>query len=204
MCKIKNILLGVALGLVAVEVQAQEETHWVADDLATFVRSGPTNEYRIVGTLNSGESVTVLERQGDYAQVRAASGDVVWIESDDLQAERSLSDRFPALKEKVESLSARLEGINEQWQHRVASMTETLEQREARIAELERRNAELSATTNQAQQQVRGLRARLDTQEQDLLMRYFMYGGGVAGAGLLAGLLLPHFPRRKRKRDRWF
>ena len=35
-------------------------------------------------------------------------------------------------------------------------------------------------------------------------MRYFMYGGGVAGAGLVVGLLVPHLPRRRSKRDRWF
>ena len=51
---------------------------------------------------------------------------------------------------------------------------------------------------------MRNMQARLDTQEEDLLMRYFMYGGGVAGAGLILGLIVPHLPRRRRKRDRWF
>lgn len=206
MRKINPLLLCLTLSLTALEAQAQQsgETRWVADDLATYVRSGPTNEYRIVGTLTSGEEVTVLETQGDYTRVRSSSGDEVWIENDDLQAERSLSERMPELQEKVESLSSRLEGINEQWQSRVATMTETLEQRDARIEELESRNAELTRQTSQALQKVRGLQARLDTQEQDLLMRYFMYGGGVAGAGLVIGLLVPHLPRRRRKRDRWF
>jgi len=26
----------------------------------------------------------------------------------------------------------------------------------------------------------------------------------VAGAGLLVGLIVPHLPRRRKKRDRWF
>jgi SH3 domain protein len=30
-----------------------------------------------------------------------------------------------------------------------------------------------------------------------------MYGGGVAGAGLLLGLLLPHMIPRRKKKDRW-
>ena len=37
---------------------------------------------------------------------------------------------------------------------------------------------------------------RLDTQEEDLLLRYFMYGGGVAALtvvhGLVVGLIGPH------------
>ncbi|SHE87889.1 SH3 domain protein [Modicisalibacter ilicicola DSM 19980] len=185
--------------------QAQEEVQarWVADDLATYVRSGPTNEYRIVGSLTSGERVTVIQTQGSYTQVRDESGDEVWIESADLQEERSLAERVPDLKERVESLNARLEHLNAEWKRRLAIMTETLEHRETRIDELERRNARLDDQASQSRERVRALQARLDTQEEDLLMRYFMYGGGVAGAGLLVGLLVPHVPRR-RKRDRWF
>ncbi|HET8789814.1 MAG TPA: TIGR04211 family SH3 domain-containing protein [Modicisalibacter sp.] len=181
----------------------QDASHWVSDDLTTFVRSGPTDEYRIVGTLNAGEPVTVLETSGDYTQVRAESGDVVWIRSDKLQTEPSLDERFPELKSKVATLGSELSDINESWEGRVAAMTETLGVRQARIAELEQRNAQLDSQFTQAQQAIRELRARLSTQEQDLLMRYFMYGGGVAGAGLIIGLLVPHLPRRKR-RDRWF
>jgi SH3 domain protein len=104
----------------------------------------------------------------------------------------------------VEELTEELDGINETWENRVADMTETLEVREARIEELEGRNGELDAEAEQARETIRRLQARLDTQEEDLLLRYFMYGGGVAGAGLLVGLIVPHLPRRRSKRDRWF
>ncbi|MEE3214299.1 MAG: TIGR04211 family SH3 domain-containing protein, partial [Pseudomonadota bacterium] len=97
-----------------------------------------------------------------------------------------------------------LDGINDTWEQRVSSMTATLDVREQRIADLEARNLELDNEAEQSRQQVRALQARLDTQEEDLLMRYFMYGGGVAGAGLIVGLIVPHLPRRRRKRDRWF
>lgn len=208
MRKIKNSMLGLMLGLGlsggAINAHAQQDaSHWVSDDLSTFVRSGPTDEYRIVGTLGAGEPVTVLETSGDYTQVRAESGDVVWIQSDKLQAEPSLGERFPELKNKVATLGSELSDINESWEGRVAAMTETLSVRQARIAELEQRNAQLDSQFMQVQQANRELQARLSTQEKDLLMRYFMYGGGVAGAGLIIGLLVPHLPKRKR-RDRWF
>lgn len=205
MRKINKLVLGLALGAAALEAHAQSErTRWVADDLTTYVRSGPTDEYRIVGSLTSGERVTALESDGDYTRVRAENGDEVWIESGALQAERSLGERVPELEAQVESLSAQLEEVDAQWQRRVTAMTETLAAREARIAELESRNTKLDSRASEARQTVRGLQARLDTQEEDLLMRYFMYGGGVAGVGLLVGLLVPHLPRRGKKRDRWF
>jgi SH3 domain protein len=177
---------------------------WVTDELSTYVRSGPTDGYRIIGTLNAGEQVEVLETSGDYTRVRNSDGNAVWVLSNELQETPSAVEQLPALEAQVEELTAELEGINETWEQRTASMTETLELRERRIAELEASNQELDAQAEQSRRQVRALQARLETQEEDLLMRYFMYGGGVAGAGLLVGLIVPHLPRRRKKRDRWF
>lgn len=203
---ITRLSLGLALGFLALPLQAQQNdaTHWVSDSLTTYVRSGPTDGYRIVGTLTAGEPVTQLETSGNYTRVQNADGNSVWILTSELQETPSAQVRVPALEQQVAELSAELDGINEEWESRTASQREALETREARIADLEARNEALDAETEQSRQTIRQLQARLDTQEEDLLMRYFMDGGGVAGAGLLVGLIVPHLPRRKRKRDRWF
>lgn len=208
MCNI-NKLAAFFVGLVAAGLMAQayaqeNRVRWVSDELTTYVRSGPTDGYRIIGTLTSGEPVTLLETSGDYSRVRSESGDTVWIRSSELQAERSIREQAPQLRDQVASLNTELEGINAEWESRMSVMTETLQAREARINELETHNAELGTQYDQARDTMRGMQARLDTQEQDLLIRYFMYGGGVAGAGLLIGLLVPHLPRRRKKNDRWF
>ncbi|NGO88154.1 TIGR04211 family SH3 domain-containing protein [Halomonas sp. 141] len=197
--------MGVLLSASGQLAFAQSDSQaWVSDELSTYVRSGPTDGYRIVGTLNAGEQVDVLETSGNYTRVRSNSGDTVWVLSSELQQTPSARQQLPELQAQVEELTQELDGINDTWEQRVSSMTETLEVREQRIAELEARNHELDAESEQARRQVRALQARLDTQEEDLLMRYFMYGGGVAGAGLLVGLIVPHLPRRRKKRDRWF
>ncbi|BCB07313.1 hypothetical protein HHSLTHF2_12030 [Vreelandella venusta] len=177
---------------------------WVSDELSTYVRSGPTDGYRIVGTLKAGEQVEVLETSGDYTRVRSNSGDTVWVLSSELQQDPSARQQLPILQAQVDELTQELDGINDTWEQRISSMTETLDIREKRIVELEARNHDLDSEAEQSRQQVRALQARLETQEEDLLMRYFMYGGGVAGAGLLVGLIVPHLPRRRKKRDRWF
>lgn len=196
-----GILLGVASGHATAQSDNQA---WVTDELSTYVRSGPTDGYRIIGTLNAGEQVEVLETSGDYTRVRNSDGNAVWVLSNELQQTPSAVEQLPALEEQVEELTAELDGINEAWEQRVSSMTEMLEVRGRRVAELEASNQALDSQAEEARQQIRGLQARLETQEEDLLMRYFMYGGGVAGAGLLVGLIVPHLPRRRKKRDRWF
>lgn len=202
--------LGMVLGALALPAQAQQDdaqddaSRWVSDDLTTYVRSGPTDGYRIVGTLTAGDPVELLETQGDYSRVRSQSGDVVWVPSSNIQDAPSARVQLPELETRVQELSEELSGINETWESRMASLTETLDVRERRIADLEQRNQALESESEASRSTVRELQARLDTQEEDLLMRYFMYGGGVAGAGLLVGLIVPHLPRRRRKRDRWF
>ena len=201
--------LGLLLGLLALPLSAQEDqqagdTVWVSDALTTYVRSGPTDGYRIVGTLTAGEPVERLETSGDYTRVRGPGGDVVWVPSGQLQEAPSAQVRLPELQQRVAELEAELEGINATWEERIATLRETLGVREARIAELEARNHELDGEATSSREAVRDLQARLDTREEDLLLRYFMYGGGVAGAGLLVGLIIPPLPRRRRKRDRWF
>ena len=70
------LLLGGLLGGVqpSLAEEAASNQRWVSDSLNTYVRSGPTDGYRIVGTLVSGEKVELLRTQGDYSQVRSASG----------------------------------------------------------------------------------------------------------------------------------
>ncbi|AZM95331.1 MULTISPECIES: TIGR04211 family SH3 domain-containing protein [Halomonadaceae] len=197
--------VGVLLSIGGTPAFAQSDNQaWVSDELSTYVRSGPTDGYRIVGTLKAGEQVEVLETSGDYTRVRSNSGDTVWVLSSELQQDPSARQQLPILQAQVDELTQELDGINDTWEQRISSMTETLDIREKRIVELEARNHDLDSEAEQSRQQVRALQARLETQEEDLLMRYFMYGGGVAGAGLLVGLIVPHLPRRRKKRDRWF
>nr|WP_250148241.1 TIGR04211 family SH3 domain-containing protein [Halomonas jincaotanensis] len=196
-----------ALGLTALPLYAQEAvdgTRWVSDELTTWVRSGPTDGYRIVGTLTAGEPVTVLESSGNYSRVENSEGDTVWVLSNELQDEPSAQVQLPRLEAQVEELQTELEDINATWESRVSDMTQTLRAREQRIAELQEQNRAYAASADEASQTIRRLQVRLETQEEDLLIRYFLYGGGVAGAGLLVGLIVPHLPRRRKKNDRWF
>ncbi len=200
---IGKLCVGILLG-VGVSTAYADEARWVSDSLSTYVRSGPTDSYRIVGTVDAGQRVTQLETQGNYSRIRTESGDSVWILTDDLQAEQSVQEQVPEMQERVQSLTQRLEGIDDEWNGRVADMKTSLQSSQARVNELQTSNDDLNAQLTQAQSKMREYQAKLDTEREDLLMRYFVYGGSVAGAGLVLGLLVPHLPRRRKKRDRWF
>ncbi|MNG25554.1 SH3 domain-containing protein [compost metagenome] len=83
-------------------------------------------------------------------------------------------------------------------------MQETLDSRKKLIDELEARNKALNEQLDQSQSQLRDTQARLGDENKQVMMRYMVYGGSIAGAGLLAGLILPALTRGRRKNDRWF
>jgi len=185
--------------------EASDSTRWVSDSLSTYVRSGPTDGYRIVGTLTSGQKVELLRTQGEYSQVRGDNGDTVWVPSRDLQDTPGQAERVPQLEQQVAELSAELASINDSWKARVQGMQETLDARKALIDEAQAARVALDSELNQARAEVRELQAQLGAESQEVLMRYMVYGGGIAGAGLLAGLILPTLLRVRRKRnDQWF
>ena len=199
-------LLG-GLLTIGAPVQAEEaagNARWVSDSLTTYVRSGPTDGYRIVGTLSSGQKVELLSTQGDYSQVRGENGNSVWIPSRDLQEVPGQAERLPQMEQKVAELSAELEGIDETWKTRVQGMQETLDSRKKLIDELQAARTALDSELNEARAELRDVQAQLGEENQQVLMRYMVYGGGIAGAGLLAGLILPTMLRVRRKRnDQW-
>lgn len=180
------------------------DARWVSDGLSTYVRSGPTDGHRIVGSLKSGQQVTLVTSQGNYSQVRGQSGDLVWILSSDLQAVPGQAERLPQLDAQVSELSGQLKTIDDGWKTRVQGMQETLDSRKALIDELQTRNQTLNEQLEQAQSSLRDTQARLGDENKQVMMRYMVYGGSIAGAGLLAGLILPMLSRGRKRNDRWF
>lgn len=197
------LLLSLLLAL-PTAASSQSAQRWVSDSLNTWVRSGPTDGHRIVGTLQSGQAVTLLGSEGKYSQVRSESGNSVWILTSDLQNAPGQAERIPALERQLSELRSELDSINQSWELRVQGMQETLETRRALIDELEQQRAGLNAELLATQSELREARAKLGEENQQLLLSYLLYGGGIAGAGLLAGLVLPLFVRRrKRRNDVW-
>ena len=75
MLKLRLIGLTLLAFSAATAVNA-EEKRYVSDELNTWVRSGPGDNYRLVGTVNAGEEVTLLQTNADtnYGQVRDSTG----------------------------------------------------------------------------------------------------------------------------------
>ncbi|MDC0725556.1 TIGR04211 family SH3 domain-containing protein [Phytobacter diazotrophicus] len=203
---LKLRLIGITLFALSVSTLAHaEEKRYVSDELNTWVRSGPGDNYRLVGTVNAGEEVVLLQTNeaSNYAQVRDSSGRTAWIPLKELNTQPSLRTRVPELENQVKTLTDKLNNIDNTWNQRTADMQQKVAGSDGVINSLKEENQKLKNELIVAQKKVNAANLQLDDKQRTIIMQWFMYGGGVLGAGLFLGLVLPHLiPRRKRK-DRW-
>ncbi|MGO1298440.1 MAG: TIGR04211 family SH3 domain-containing protein, partial [Vibrio sp.] len=127
-----------------------------------------------------------------------------WVQSRYVTTTESRAIRMPKLEKELAVVKSKLATAQKTADEEKAGLAQSLEVRNKQISEIEKNYSDISHKLTQSQAEVRQLRAKLDTQKEDLLLKYFMYGGGVAGIGLLLGLILPHIiPRRKRSPSGW-
>ncbi len=188
----KKLICMVLFSMLAAPTFAQDR--YIADKLFTYMHSGPSNQYRILGSIDAGEKVKLIEvnKESGYSHIADERGRTGWVESRFITREVSNTLRLPALEKELEEVKKLLANARQNADSEKAGLAESLELRNQQIADLERNYADISKQLTDSQSEIRELRAKLDTQKEDLLLKYFTYGGGVAGIGLLLGLVLPH------------
>ncbi|WP_297481894.1 TIGR04211 family SH3 domain-containing protein [uncultured Photobacterium sp.] len=181
-----------------------EKTHYISDNLFTYLLKGPGSQYRIIGSINAGSPVTLLKKDNGYSRITDTKGRTGWVESKFISTNIALQERLPALEAELTTVKARLAEALTTNDDKNSDLNSALAQRNSQINKLETRNEQLQNELTIAQDEVRSLRAKIDTQKDDLLMKWFTYGGIVAGIGLLLGLILPHItPRRRKRTNGW-
>ncbi|QIR06968.1 TIGR04211 family SH3 domain-containing protein [Salinivibrio costicola] len=201
----KHLYSALMLLIVLVAPRAMAE-NYISDELFTYMHSGPGTQYRIIGSVDAGDKITVLSRDRDagYTQVVDSRGRKGWVKSDYVTTQPGLKERLPVLEAELKRVKSALASAQDDAKAQQKGLVESLAKRNEQISKLEAHSSELNKKLIEAQSEIRALRAKIDTQKDDLLMRWFTYGGMVAGGGLLFGLVLPHLiPRKKRRRDGW-
>lgn len=199
----KQIIISLATLFISFSAASLEQ--YVVDDLTVYVRRGPSAQHALIGTLNAGEKVTVLEKSedGTYTRVKDQRGRISWIESNNLTNKESVKAQLPALTEEIAELKSKLTTTEKNQQELVDNYASQLKIAQDKIAELEISNNQLQKIADEQQSHVDSLNNQVDEKRQELILTWFTRGGLVAGIGLILGLGLPYIIPRKRKKDRW-
>jgi hypothetical protein len=95
-----------------------DETLYVIEQLYVTVNTMPDGSGERVGQIKSGDKVELIERQGEQAHVRLASGEEGWVKSSYLSAD-------PPLREQVKARTAELEQARKEKAQLEAELTKT-------------------------------------------------------------------------------
>lgn len=213
----KRLAMGMfagAMGLLAV-VAAAAETAYVTDIIKVAVRSGPGNDQKSIGTLESGQAVQIVQPGGEWALVRMANGAEGYVMSRYLVSHQPVKFRFDQLQEKNKALSTQAAGLTEE-NSRLKAENEKLaaassaSQKEssdlrsefdafkkeaADFTEMKAKYDALAAELAQKREKL----AQLEAQSDDILdpnnLYWFLAGAGVLLAGFLTGYSVKR-PRR--------
>lgn len=197
-------LIGLTLlALSLISAVHAEEKRYVSDQLSAWLRSGPGDNYRLVGTVDSGEEVILLQTNASYAQVRDRSGRIAWLPLKELSAMPGLRSRVPQLENQVKTLTDKLNNIDASWNQSTSEMQQKVAQSDTIINSLKQENQKLKNELLVAQKKVNAANLQLDDKQRAIIMQWFIYGGGVLAAGLILGLLLPRMISGRKRRDRW-
>ncbi len=212
----------ILLSLFSSMVSAQ--TLYVSDELKIPLRSGDTNQHRIVKFLKSGAPLEVQETNeaGTYYRVVTGSGKEGWVEAKDVMQQASARSRLPVLQNKIsdlkqqlntqkssiKTLKAEIRDLQQQnaklddFGQRKTEDLARLKKLAARPVALAQKNKELEGELSKVRSELAYTTAENDRMKNDEIKQWFMIGGGVSLISLFFGLIIPNFKWR-RKTDSW-
>lgn len=179
------------------------QNQYITENLSTYLRKGPGDQFKLAGTITAGEQVTVLDRKERYSLIRDSKNREGWILTSEVTSTPSAKLLTPQLQQQVQELSAKLSNIDKDWQQRTIEMQRRAQQADRQSSELLEQNALLKRELEIIKNKNRDLEALQNAETREIMIQYFIYGGSVLGLGLLLGLLIPVLLPRRRQSNGW-
>ena len=216
-------VISLMIGLTFTSLAAHAvEKRYVTDKLYIQLRSGPSNEYRILKVVQSGEHLIYIGEEGDFTQVKTSKGIEGYVRTQYLVNEPVAKEKLILANRELDNIKAELTTARQQ----VKELSQELETTKSERADASRSSNELERELERIRnisenavaldEKARNLtRARQDLELQvstlsaenqelrsDQSLSYLIYGGGLVIIGILGGLILPGL-RGRRSNSGW-
>lgn len=168
------------------------EFRYISDDLFTYMRAGPGPGYRLLGSVNAGSKIQLLQvdRTAGYAEIidqRQRSG---WVEI------RYVS-RSPSVREELSQVSQKLA----QKELKLTQMQNEVDAVMANLTVSEKQRNDLNRQVTRQLEEIGVLKERLEQGLRSNQMQWFSNGAILAVVSVFIGYLMGLFGR-KNKKDR--
>jgi SH3 domain protein len=198
MKSIKGLFVGLALSLsfplLAEEAPANLASGYISDDLFVYMHSGAGNNYRILGSVNSGVEVKITgKHENDYSEIIDDKNRNVWIESKYVSLKPGLRFVIAELNEKLANTATGSDNLSDELNAAKNNIEKLTKERITLNNEISQLNKTLTTT-----------QSKLKDQDTNIKKEWFYNGAIVLVIGLLLGLLIPRLTvRRKGSMDNW-
>ncbi len=189
----------VSTSLITGSALAQEEPNdangdiqYISDNLFTFLHSGPGRNYRILGSVQAGTRVTVLQVSDDYVEIIDDKQRTGWVDATFVSKQQSLRELLPNLQQELRDANTT---ISEQ-----QADNELLRQQ---LSDITSQNTQLTKQISTLETNNRRIQTQLDKQDQTAQMEWLTRGGIIALISIILGVIIAHIPKKKRRNDNW-
>jgi SH3 domain protein len=218
---VKHIVVLISLFMLSTPVLS--ETRYVSDRLEIPMRSGTSNQHRIIRMLTSGTQVTVQEvnKGAGYTKVLTPSGAEGWVLSRYLMKIPAARDRLATTEKKLADLEIRsrqaatelteIQGTKGSLEQQLAALKDENRKLGQQLSEIQRtassalaidsENKELKSRLMAMQRDQQTLQQENESLKDRTARDWFMVGAAVILVGIIVGLILPKI--RFKKRSSW-
>lgn len=172
---------------------------YITENLSTYMRKGAGDQFKISGSIQAGEKITVLDRKERFVLIRDSRNREGWVLASEVSQTASPKELIPQLQQQVQDLNGRLAKIDSDWQQRTVEIQRRSNESQKQTSDLLAENAQLKREMEILKNKNRSLETMQDSEKRSIAIQYFIYGGSVLVVGLILGLILPYLaPHRKR------
>lgn len=215
----------IALLILMTAVSSAQEVRYVSDKLYVQLRSGPSQENRILKVMPTGTKLTLIETDDEkgYSFVKTAKGVEGWALTRFLLTQPTAAQRLEVIEKRESRLKAELEETKAQLAETSAELKSVRSNRseldrnsskiekeleylksvssnavalDAKVKKLTMRNQELEI-------QIEALEAENTELSADGRTDFILIGGGLVIIGILAGFILPSLRSRRSGSGGW-
>ena len=177
-------------------VQAQDTATpaYISDALVVYLHSGPSNQYRIIGTVNAGQSVTYLgeDTETGYAHIQYEDNKTGWLP-------KEYVTYSPGLVAQLEQLKA----DSAQYVERITALEQLRDELNSQLSKTVTEHQTTQQQLEQANRAYEQLKAQVETSQSSFWQQPMVLGSIILLAGLLFGLVLPLLMPKRRNSERW-
>jgi SH3 domain protein len=169
------------------------EARYISDELFIYLRSGPGPDYRLLGSINAGTKVNLLniDREASYAEIIDERQRTGWVEI------RFVS-RIPTIRYQLEDMQASMIEKDQE----VSLMKTEVDAVMRNLAKFDDQKATLNRQITQQLEEIARLNERIAKRERANNMQWFTRGAILAGICVFVGYLMGLFGRKRNNNDR--